>query len=255
MTTGPGGGGCRCGENHRFADAVTPDKRLQQHAVRPSPVSPSVSQLSGFAFLGFGVWMKYDSVYYVEVTGLFYEHLVNLAYICMGMGALLCLVGLIGLCAAKRENWCLITLVSIRVPPAAKSKLALYETADLFYDVLYSLYLFNSPSPYKCCGFENSIQDFVKSKFTTNTGLKYPKICCIDKTSSACDGNNTTEGLFYPESCFGKLVDGIQEKFYATGSTASIVCVLEFLAMMISVVLFLKRSNEEYHKNQGTSAV
>ncbi|KAL4657104.1 tetraspanin-1-like [Arapaima gigas] len=227
--------------------------------------------LSGFAFLGFGAWMKYDSIYNVKVMGLFYQYLDDLAYICMGMGVLLCLVGLTGFYTAQKENWCLITLLffSLTVLFCTKVVGIVFSLAyrDLCVEMvrevssksLITTYMgpaaSDPVSSYKCCGFENSIQDFETSAFATNTGLKYPKICCIDKTSSACDGNNTTAGLIYPESCFSKLMDGIKEKFVAIGSTVVAICVMEFMAMIVSMVLFVKRSDEEHYRNHYTLAV
>uniref|UniRef100_A0A8C9SHL1 Tetraspanin n=1 Tax=Scleropages formosus TaxID=113540 RepID=A0A8C9SHL1_SCLFO len=205
--------------------------------------------LSGFAFLGFGAWMKHDSFYYAKVTGLFFEHLVNLAYICLGMGALLCLVGITGFCAAMKENWCLITLVSVHMLFCTKifgtifvfayRDLSVVIVRDVGKKSLQTAYMGPAATDpvstvwntiittYECCGFENSIVDFEKSVFSTTTGLKYPKICCVDKNSNKCNGTNTAEGLVYPESCFGKLTDGIQEKFFVIGSTTAAICVAE----------------------------
>ncbi|XP_018594791.1 tetraspanin-18-like isoform X2 [Scleropages formosus] len=167
--------------------------------------------LSGFAFLGFGAWMKHDSFYYAKVTGLFFEHLVNLAYICLGMGALLCLVGITGFCAAMKENWCLITLSfsSLAVLFCTKifgtifvfayRDLSVVIVRDVGKKSLQTAYMGPAATDpvstvwntiittYECCGFENSIVDFEKSVFSTTTGLKYPKICCVDKNSNKCN--------------------------------------------------------------------
>ncbi|XP_029109372.1 tetraspanin-16-like [Scleropages formosus] len=221
--------------------------------------------LSGFAFLVFGGWVKFDSIYNVKVMGLFYEYLDHLAYIYMGMGVLLCLVGLTGFCAAKKENWCLITLFFFTVTVLFCTKvvgivfflgyrdMGVKMVREMSKKSLQTAYMgpaaTDPVSTYECCGFENSIVDFEKSVFSTTTGLKYPKICCVDKNSNKCNGTNTAEGLVYPESCFGKLMGGIEEKFTVIGGTVIGICVVELLAMMISMVLFVKRSDEEHYKN------
>uniref|UniRef100_A0A4W5Q5D9 DAN domain family, member 5 n=1 Tax=Hucho hucho TaxID=62062 RepID=A0A4W5Q5D9_9TELE len=80
---------------------------------------------------------------------------------------------------------------------------------------------------YKCCGFDNSTADFKNSVFSANSGLLYPKTCCVDLTSTACDGLDTTQGLIHPKSCITKLINVIQDQSVIFGSTASGICVME----------------------------
>uniref|UniRef100_A0A8C9SR14 Tetraspanin n=1 Tax=Scleropages formosus TaxID=113540 RepID=A0A8C9SR14_SCLFO len=210
--------------------------------------------LSGFAFLVFGGWVKFDSIYNVKVMGLFYEYLDHLAYIYMGMGVLLCLVGLTGFCAAKKENWCLITLFFFTVTVLFCTKvvgITIFLIVLTFQGVkmvremskksLQTAYMGPAATDpvstvwntiitkYECCGFENSIVDFEKSVFSTTTGLKYPKICCVDKNSNNCI---SAIWVVSPQSCFGKLMGGIEEKFTVIGGTVIGICVVEVLSLV-----------------------
>ena len=49
----------------------------------------------------------------------------------------------------------------------------------------------------KCCGFDNSTEDFKNSVFSTNTGLLYPKACCVNMKDPTCDGLTIEEGLLH----------------------------------------------------------
>lgn len=81
------------------------------HLTMP-PTLPSSPQLSGLVLLGMGVWIMYGAATFVQVMGSFSVHLVTLSYICIGVGGVLALLGTVGYLGAKKENRCLILLVS-----------------------------------------------------------------------------------------------------------------------------------------------
>ncbi|KPP65549.1 tetraspanin-1-like, partial [Scleropages formosus] len=125
-------------------------------------IAAMVVSISGLVTVIFGLWMKYGTTSFVAALDSYSMQLFTESYIYMGTGSTVILIGAIGFCGALKENRWLILL-------------------------------------YKCCGFYNKTQDFQNSWFSSTTGLKYPKTCCIDMNSSTCNGVNISESLIHPE--------------------------------------------------------
>ncbi|KAM9489724.1 uncharacterized protein ACWYII_002710 isoform 4-T4 [Salvelinus alpinus] len=183
--------------------------------------------------------------------GSFSAQLVTISYVCMCLGAILSLLGFIGCYGAWSENRCLIMLyffivsmmftaevtgvifilvykdlVEVTIRGASKDSLRMSYMGPTAADPISTAWN-TIMVHYKCCGFDNSTADFKNSVFSANTGLLYPKTCCVDLTSSACDGLDTTQGLIHPKSCITKLINVIQDQSVIFGSTASGICVME----------------------------
>nr|XP_042700300.1 tetraspanin-16 [Chrysemys picta bellii] len=90
-----------------------------------------------------------------------------------------------------------------------------------------------------CCGVHN-YTDFSGSAFQIRTNLTYPKSCCKDPTSSACNGRNVSSVVINQEGCFRRLVSLIKDKSLLLGGAATGAAVLELLAMMVSLMLYAK---------------
>ncbi|KAM9489721.1 uncharacterized protein ACWYII_002710 isoform 1-T1 [Salvelinus alpinus] len=207
--------------------------------------------VSGLVLFGLGVWIRYGAATFVQVMGSFSAQLVTISYVCMCLGAILSLLGFIGCYGAWSENRCLIMLyffivsmmftaevtgvifilvykdlVEVTIRGASKDSLRMSYMGPTAADPISTAWN-TIMVHYKCCGFDNSTADFKNSVFSANTGLLYPKTCCVDLTSSACDGLDTTQGLIHPKSCITKLINVIQDQSVIFGSTASGICVME----------------------------
>ncbi|KAM9489722.1 uncharacterized protein ACWYII_002710 isoform 2-T2 [Salvelinus alpinus] len=210
-----------------------------------------VNKVSGLVLFGLGVWIRYGAATFVQVMGSFSAQLVTISYVCMCLGAILSLLGFIGCYGAWSENRCLIMLyffivsmmftaevtgvifilvykdlVEVTIRGASKDSLRMSYMGPTAADPISTAWN-TIMVHYKCCGFDNSTADFKNSVFSANTGLLYPKTCCVDLTSSACDGLDTTQGLIHPKSCITKLINVIQDQSVIFGSTASGICVME----------------------------
>ncbi|KAM6972445.1 tetraspanin-16-like [Aplochiton taeniatus] len=195
--------------------------------------------VSGFSLFGLGVWVRYGAAAFIQVMGSFSEPLVTGSYICMGVGGGLCILGLIGTAGAWKEHRCLIMLVNLLISGASKKSLLTSYIGPTSADPISATW--NAIMiQYKCCGFDNSTEDFKLSVFSHNTGLLYPKTCCVDMSDITCDGTATDAHLLHKKSCRAKLIKMIQEKSFIIGSTVAGICVMELFSMIVSVVLFVR---------------
>ncbi|XP_030634779.1 tetraspanin-16-like [Chanos chanos] len=218
----------------------------------------------GSAVLCLGLWLKYGAVAFIEVMGSSSSRLVGVSYICMGVGGALCLLGVIGYCGAWKESRLLLMLYFIIISMMVVGQIIgiifvlIYKAPVIMLlkqagkESLTAAYVGPGASDpistawntifttYKCCGFENSTEDFESSLFSANTGLLYPRTCCVDMTSSDCDGLNTTQSLLHSESCMEKLVGMFEEKSVRFGYIAATVGIVELASMFVSVMLFIR---------------
>ncbi|XP_074836487.1 tetraspanin-16 [Carettochelys insculpta] len=90
-----------------------------------------------------------------------------------------------------------------------------------------------------CCGVHN-YTDFSGSAFQMRTNLTYPKSCCKEPESPACDGRDVSSEVIHQEGCFRKLVSLIKEKSLLLGGIAIGAALLQLAAMVVSLTLFVK---------------
>ncbi|XP_073175331.1 tetraspanin-16 [Lepidochelys kempii] len=90
-----------------------------------------------------------------------------------------------------------------------------------------------------CCGVHN-YTDFSGSAFQIRTNLTYPKSCCKDPMSLACNGHNVSSVVINQEGCFHKLVSLVKEKSLLLGGAATGAALLELAAMIVSLMLYIK---------------
>uniref|UniRef100_A0A8C9RKM2 Tetraspanin n=1 Tax=Scleropages formosus TaxID=113540 RepID=A0A8C9RKM2_SCLFO len=210
-----------------------------------------IIMISGLVTVIFGLWMKYGTTSFVAALDSYSMQLFTESYIYMGTGSTVILIGAIGFCGALKENRWLILLFFFIVTSMFIAEVVGVILVLVYSDKVRKLdeitskqsllkdYMGSSAFDpiseawnvimlkYKCCGFYNKTQDFQNSWFSSTTGLKYPKTCCIDMNSSTCNGVNISESLIHPEGCFIKLAKQFQNQSVMIGSIASAICVIE----------------------------
>ncbi|KAL1005792.1 hypothetical protein UPYG_G00064060 [Umbra pygmaea] len=226
--------------------------------------------LSGLVLFGLGVWVRYGAATSVLVMGSVSGQLAIISYVCMCTGTLLVLLGVIGWVGAWKEHRCFIMLYFISL-----STMFVAEGAGVIFMLVYqnvmedtirraskeslqTSYLGQTAADpisrawntimvhYKCCGFDNSTLDFSKSVFSSNTGLLYPRTCCVDQKNIACDGLDTSHTLIHPVSCVTILIKVIRDQSVIFGSIISGIFVSELASMIVSVVLFVRLGSLYY---------
>ncbi|XP_066504804.1 tetraspanin-16-like isoform X1 [Hoplias malabaricus] len=220
--------------------------------------------MSGLTMFFLGIWIKYGIASFIEATGSFSSQLLTSSYICMGVGGALSLLGVIGFCGAWTQNRCLL-LLYLCILSMMYIGQTLSTTVVLIYkdvmiamvraasrDSLMTAYMGPAATDpisrawngimikYKCCGFENSIQDFKSSVFSNNTGLLYPKTCCVDMTLPDCNGLDTVSNLIRQESCMTKLTEIIKDISVIISAVAAVMCLMQLASMIISLVLLVR---------------
>uniref|UniRef100_A0A3B4BPP3 Tetraspanin n=2 Tax=Pygocentrus nattereri TaxID=42514 RepID=A0A3B4BPP3_PYGNA len=219
--------------------------------------------ISGFVLVGLGAWIIYGASTLVYALGP-YSVQLNMSYICIGVGAVLILTSLAGSCGAWKENRCCLMLFFIILTAVFVAEVVgtifvwVYrELVGLVVwratkESLQKLYMGPAAADpisaawntimikFKCCGFENSTEDFTNSAFSQATGLSYPKTCCIEKTSPACDGLNLAPDVIQPQSCYKKVISVIRDKSAVLGAAAGTICVIELASIILTMLLFVK---------------
>ncbi|XP_072549107.1 tetraspanin-16-like [Salminus brasiliensis] len=219
--------------------------------------------ICGCLLLSVGSWIIYGAKTLVYALGS-YSMQIKISYAFIGMGDVLILISIIGCYGAWKENrhclllfFFILTVVFVAEVMGTIFVLIYKELVGMVLrqaskQTLQKLYMGPAAADpistawntvmitFKCCGFENSTLDFKDSAFSKTTGLNYPKTCCVNKTSPACDGINIVPNLIYPESCYEKMIAVIKEKSAVLGATAGSICIIE-LSTMILTIIFLTR--------------
>ncbi|XP_058863163.1 tetraspanin-1-like [Acipenser ruthenus] len=219
--------------------------------------------IAGGVLFGLGLWIKYGAGSFIQAIGSFSTQFINIGYICIGVGSVLVVIGLIGCCGAWKENRCLLLLffcvVSIIYIAEVVGAVLIFIYKDIVESVVRNTSrdsLMNAYAgpvatdtisqswnlimlKYHCCGFDN-YTDFTGSQFSTSTGLSYPKTCCVNLKEPACDGKNMKTTLIHAKGCFRTMISVIQQQSTIIGSTAAGICVLEVGTMIVSAVLFVR---------------
>ncbi|XP_019904997.1 tetraspanin-16 isoform X2 [Esox lucius] len=206
---------------------------------------------SGLVLFGLGVCIRYGAAAFIQVMGSLGGRLVTVSYVCMGMGTVLGLVGIIGWVGAWKENrrfimlyFCIMSTMFMAevagvifmlayrdevegaIRGASKESLRMSYLGPTAIDPISTAWN-TIMVHYKCCGFDNSTLDFSDSVFSALTGLLYPKTCCVDQESAACDGLDTSRSIIHPASCITKLITMIRDQSVVFGSIISGILVSE----------------------------
>ncbi|XP_076026391.1 tetraspanin 34a [Genypterus blacodes] len=226
--------------------------------------------LAGVSILGVGVWVKVDSgsllgfINDVEGAPSGLSQLANLAYLLIGVGAVLLIIGFLGCCGAIRESRCMlltffsIVLIIFIIQIAGAVVLFVFEgfaeelLTDLHEEVRKNIQthygldeklteLWNGTmEEFKCCGFMN-YTDFDDSPFLTSSGGHYPSTCC-NSTMETCTESEAM--ALDVEGCFVTLLQLIEENATIVASVALGVAALEIAAMVVSMVLYKDIGNK-----------
>lgn len=222
--------------------------------------------LAGAAILGVGVWVKVDSA---SLLGLLDEiedappelsQLANVAYLLIGVGAVLLVIGFLGCCGAIRESRCMlltffcIVLIIFLIEVAGAIVLFVFQglagelLGNLENQVRASIRkdygnensltsLWNATmEEFKCCGYKN-YTDFDNSPYQ-NVGTVYPPTCCNSTTNGQCPATDAESSMVL--GCFDKLVELIEENAVIIAAVALGIAALEIAAMVVSMILYKK---------------
>ncbi|XP_037743611.1 tetraspanin-16 [Chelonia mydas] len=217
----------------------------------------------GCTMVALGLWIKLGSTSFVRVLGSTSVNFVHIGYFCIVVGIMVAMLGFIGCWGAVKESRCLLRMyflimlvifiaeITAAVVVFAFTQFARSVILDKSLTALkkkYSGYKHDDIVSYgwnafmlklNCCGVHN-YTDFSGSAFQIRTNLTYPKSCCKDPMSSACNGHNVSSVVINQEGCFHKLVSLVKEKSLLLGGAATGAALLELAAMIVSLMLYVK---------------
>uniref|UniRef100_A0A8C8VPK1 Tetraspanin n=1 Tax=Pelusios castaneus TaxID=367368 RepID=A0A8C8VPK1_9SAUR len=231
-----------------------------------------LAEIVGCTMVGLGLWIKLGSASFVRVLGATSVYFVHIGYFCIVAGSVVAMLGFMGCWSAIKENRCLLLTVSTRrrfmvvhqggvlgredrtahAPPIVlekslsglKKKYSGYKHDDI---VSYGWNAFMLKL--KCCGVHN-YTDFSGSAFQIRTNLSYPKSCCKDPVSPACNGRNVSSEVIHQKGCFDNMVSLLKEKSMLLAGAATGAALLEVSRIQVlkGRVLFL--SAPGMHRSQ-----
>ncbi|KAK6300675.1 hypothetical protein J4Q44_G00287730, partial [Coregonus suidteri] len=226
--------------------------------------------LAGVAILAVGVWVKVDSGSLLGVLDNIEDapaelgQLANVAYLLIGVGVVLLIMGFLGCCGAMKESRCMLMLFFIIIliifiaevagcilvlvfQPLAKEILE-----DLSEKVVASIKkdygndgsltsLWNGTmEQFKCCGFRN-YTDFDGSPFQGNPTISvYPLTCCKNTATCMEPAAESSEVI----GCFNMLLNLIEDNAVIIGAVGLGIAALEIAAMVVSMVLYQQIGNK-----------
>ncbi|CAG5938008.1 unnamed protein product [Menidia menidia] len=213
-------------------------------------------QLAGAAILGVGVWVKVDSSSLLGILdeiedapdGLF--QLANIAYLLIGVGAVLLVIGFLGCCGAIRESrcmlmtfFCIVLFIFLAEVAGAVVLLVFQGLANDLFERLETQVrksiqkdfgekesltsLWNATmEEFKCCGYRN-YTDFDNSPYhDSHGGQFYPPTCCQPQDASTACSTETAENSMV-EGCFDKLVELFEDNAVIVAAVALGVAAFE----------------------------
>lgn len=232
--------------------------------------------LLGGALLGTSLWMYFDGASMAPVTADIdgYNYVL---YFLMAVGAVMFVMGFLGCCGAFQESQCMLAtffaLVLVLFAGQIAAAVWLTTNEDRFTDLAKSSlaksiqhdYGFNKlktqafdviQSELKCCGSDGPT-DWAESRYNgahengvLDIGIrgatgtyKVPESCCKDKESTACETSRQVAvgaqliGAIYTEGCAKKMIHLIHEHSYEVLGVVAAIVLIEFLAMIFSMVL------------------
>ncbi|KAM9115086.1 tetraspanin-16 [Pangshura tecta] len=236
-------------------------------------------QAVGCTMVGLGLWIKLGSASFVRVLGATSVYFAHVGYFCIVVGSMAVVLGFMGCWSAVTENRCLLLTYFLIMLVIFIAEITAAVVVFAFTSFARSIILDKSLTSLKmkysgykhddivsygwnafmlklhCCGVQN-YTDFAGSAFQIRTNLTYPKSCCKDPTSSACNGRNVSSVVINQEvaaqlgggngncgnsaGCFRKLLSLLKEKSLLLGGAALGAALLELAAMMVSLMLYVK---------------
>ncbi|XP_028299654.1 tetraspanin-1 [Gouania willdenowi] len=226
-------------------------------------VSNVLIALAGLALMAVGIWVSVDSGSFLTLLGPFSKQgvqFVNVGYLCIALGAVLVLLGLLGSCGAHGENKCLLLsffsiILVIYVAEVAAAVVALaysYFAEDILKawateslqngyssDVVATTTWNSTMTELKCCGFSN-YTDLLGSKFEENEG-SLPVVCCWTNIAPCSPAEAERSAV---QGCSRHILESLRKHAYILGAITTAIGALEVVAMTVSMYLYCRLDNE-----------
>uniref|UniRef100_A0A7N9AXK4 Tetraspanin 1 n=1 Tax=Mastacembelus armatus TaxID=205130 RepID=A0A7N9AXK4_9TELE len=193
-------------------------------------VSRIFLQVSGAILMAVGIWVTVDAGSFLRVLGPFSHqqtHFMNVSILCISIGAVLVLLGLLGCIGAHKESKCLLLMffsiiVLIFIAELAAAVVALAFSSIVSQSTSLPILLcctdvFSFLFQLRCCGVTN-YTDFMGSKFEQQNGGMFPPSCCSTNVTSCSRNQAETSGVqvgqetllqFSPRNRQNNLIDVI----------------------------------------------
>ncbi|XP_071831181.1 tetraspanin-11-like isoform X2 [Apostichopus japonicus] len=208
--------------------------------------------------LSLGIWMSVRSSKFAELFSE--DYISTVAYMMIGIGAFLFIVGFSGCCGAKREssfwlNIYFILMLAIIIVEVAAGIMAFVYSSQMeefmrigmnqtiatnygYYDSATEV-VDTLQENFECCG-ANSYKDYTYSAFMQESiGRAVPISCC--KTTQDCGlgtpGNPTITLSVWPNGCVSVSIDTAKSNVVALGAVCLAVLAVEVAAMIFACCL------------------
>uniref|UniRef100_A0A674DYT8 Tetraspanin n=1 Tax=Salmo trutta TaxID=8032 RepID=A0A674DYT8_SALTR len=207
--------------------------------------------LAGVAILAVGVWVKVDSGSLLGVLDNIKDapaelgQLANVAYLLIGVGGVLLIMGFLGCCGAMKESRCMLMLVFSEFVEMGfledlSEKVVARIKKDYGKDESLTSLWNGTMEQFKCCGYRN-YTDFHGSPFQGNrTNPVYPPTCCSTTETCAAIAAETSNVT----GCFTMLLKLIEDNAVIIGAVGLGIAALEIAAMVVSMVLYHQIGNK-----------
>ncbi|CAH1786586.1 unnamed protein product [Owenia fusiformis] len=231
--------------------------------------------LAGAGLLGIGAWARVDQGKFDILLGS--EFSVYAAYILIGVGIFLFIVGFTGCCGAIRESKCLLGLyftlvfftLSVEVAACAFAYIFRHTAQDIIKKKIDSAMVIKYGYPeyrlvtvaidhlqtkMKCCGISN-YTDWIGSAYYTDPAMSLkrgnttvPHSCCKKGVTAECNQGYPViddVSLINVEGCYTTFVNWIKNNLLLLGGVALGVALVQILAMIFSCCLCRRTKDKE----------
>uniref|UniRef100_A0A7N8Y879 Tetraspanin n=1 Tax=Mastacembelus armatus TaxID=205130 RepID=A0A7N8Y879_9TELE len=212
---------------------------LKKHTLRTNIL------VSGAILMAVGIWVTVDAGSFLRVLGPFSHqqtHFMNVSILCISIGAVLVLLGLLGCIGAHKESKCLLLMVGffsiivlIFIAELAAAVVALaFSSITSLPILLCCTDVFSFLFQLRCCGVTN-YTDFMGSKFEQQNGGMFPPSCCSTNVTSCSRNQAETSGV---QGCFNSILETLRKNSNIVGAIAAGIGILEIAAMGVSMYLY-----------------
>ncbi|XP_069915206.1 tetraspanin-16 [Oryctolagus cuniculus] len=219
--------------------------------------------VSGIVLLGLGVDVTHGEATLTAVLGASSAYLQHVGRLCLVLGTVAIPLGLVGWYGATTESrgallFCFLSTVIIIIVEVAAATVVLAflpivrdVTLEHTFVTLRKNYRgYNEPDDYstqwnlvmeklKCCGV-NNYTDFSGSNFAKTTGHSYPRDCCKNMGTAACDGRNTSTAVIHRGGCFSKLLKITKAQSFMLCGGSLGAAVIQLPGILATLLLFVK---------------
>lgn len=209
------------------------------------------------ALLGLGIWMAVRASNFEDLFSE--QNAAIVAYMMIGIGGLLFLIGFSGCCGAMRESTCLLNtyfafMLLVVIAEAVAGILAfvyssqieeymrigMNETIAINYGkkTAATEAVDTVQENFECCG-ANDYTDYQYSAYMKEKNQSVPLTCC--KSSDLCIFGTPGKPLstldIWQQGCVAASIDTVESNFVAVGAVCLVVLGVEVAAMIFSCCL------------------